>query len=75
MPDVTWQEEAPPELVALMWAGDMDKLQELYPCDCCCKDHTWARCMARHYNGCRSGLRFGVSEPVEDEVQAEGSRP
>lgn len=62
MPETNWQEKAPPEMVALMWAGDTERLQELYPCECCCKEHTHTTCPARHYNGCRSGLPYGVAE-------------
>lgn len=36
-----------------MWAGDVDKLQELAGCECCCSDHTFNRCPARAWEGCR----------------------
>lgn len=62
----SWQNDIPPEMLTLMWTGDMDKLYELYPCQCCCDEHTHAHCEARHYNGCRSGLPYGVLIPSED---------
>lgn len=38
-----------------MWAGDLDTLQELAPCRCCCDEHTFGDCEAREWGGCRGG--------------------
>ena len=47
------------QLADAMWAGDLDKLQELAPCDCCCGEHTFPNCEARLWGGCRSGMPYG----------------
>lgn len=49
-------------LKAAMWAGDLDTLNEIAPCGCCCDEHTHAYCEARLWEGCRGGLPYGVSE-------------
>jgi hypothetical protein len=37
-----------------MWAGDVDKLDELAHCRCCCWEHTYGRgCPAYVWGGCR----------------------
>jgi hypothetical protein len=36
-----------------MWAGDVDLLDELAPCRCCCHEHTFESCEAREWGGCR----------------------
>ena len=36
-----------------MWAGDVDRLQELAGCICCCDEHTFEHCPARQWDGCR----------------------
>jgi hypothetical protein len=36
-----------------MWAGDVDRLNELAPCRCCCAEHTFSNCEAREWGGCR----------------------
>lgn len=41
------------ELEAAMWAGDIDRLRELAPCQCCCADHFFDCCEARVWGGCR----------------------
>lgn len=41
------------ELEAAIWAGDVDRLQELAPCRCCCHEHTFEWCEARAWGGCR----------------------
>jgi hypothetical protein len=38
-----------------MWAEDADALNELAPCRCCCRQHTFYDCPARDWNGCRGG--------------------
>lgn len=45
-----------------LWAGDVDALDELAPCSCCCYEHTHAYCPARLWGGCRGGLALGESE-------------
>lgn len=36
-----------------MWAGDVEKLEELCGCECCCSEHTGGGCPARSWGGCR----------------------
>lgn len=36
-----------------IWEGDLDTLQELAPCRCCCAEHTFEHCPARAWFGCR----------------------
>ena len=37
-----------------MWAGDVDRLQELAGCECCCSEHTYGPgCPAYVWGGCR----------------------
>lgn len=45
-----------------MWSGNVDRLHELAPCDCCCDEHTSVHCPAREWNGCKSGLAPGEDE-------------
>lgn len=40
-------------LYAAYWSGDLDKLRELAPCDCCCGDHFYEGCPAVVWDGCR----------------------
>jgi len=47
-----------------MYAGDMDRLWELAPCNCCCDEHTFAGCPARLWGGCRGGQ----GDPEADEA-------
>lgn len=49
-----------------MWAGDVDKLHELAPCECCCHEHTFLYCPAREWGGCRSGLAPGETDPWDE---------
>ena len=42
-----------PALDAAIWAGDVDLVDELAPCRCCCFDHTHAGCPARKVGTCR----------------------
>ncbi len=53
-------------LLDAMWAGDLDALGELAPCECCCGEHTSAGCAAREWGGCRSGLRPGETDPWDE---------
>lgn len=41
------------DLDAAIWAGDVDRLQELAGCGCCCDEHTFEDCPARAWGGCR----------------------
>jgi hypothetical protein len=41
------------ELTRAMWEGDLDKLNDLAGCDCCCADHFFEHCPARVWGGCR----------------------
>jgi hypothetical protein len=37
-----------------MWSGDVDTLNELAPCKCCCDEHTYGPgCPAYQWGGCR----------------------
>lgn len=36
-----------------VWAGDVDTLNELAHCGCCCHEHTFEDCAARRWFGCR----------------------
>lgn len=36
-----------------MWAGDVDELSRLAPCDCCCDEHFFEHCPAMAWGGCR----------------------
>ena len=51
-----------------LWAGDVDLLQELAPCVCCCDEHTHPYCAARLWEGCRGGMPYGVSQRDEDRA-------
>ncbi len=42
-----------PEIERAMWEGDVNKLDELAPCGCCCHEHTFENCPARDWYGCR----------------------
>lgn len=49
-------------VLSAMWAGDVEKLDELAPCVCCCWEHTFApHCPAFVWNGCR-----GQDTPAEE---------
>ncbi len=41
------------QIETAMWAGDVEKLDELAPCRCCCHEHTFDHCPARQWSGCR----------------------
>lgn len=45
-----------------MWAGDINKLDEIAPCRCCCHEHTFADCPARQWNGCRGQLTMTYAD-------------
>jgi hypothetical protein len=36
-----------------MWAGDVELLDEIAHCRCCCGEHTFYDCPARAWYGCR----------------------
>lgn len=52
------------ELQDAIWAGDIDRLDELAPCQCCCADHTFGDCPARQWNGCRGGTHDPTAERI-----------
>ena len=41
------------ELERAMWAGDIERLDEIARCRCCCHEHTFEWCYARIWGGCR----------------------
>lgn len=53
-----------------MWAGDVELLDKLARCVCCCHEHTFTDCPAREWNGCRSGLAPG--ETLEESLGERG---
>lgn len=43
-----------PEIARAIWEGDVDRLQELAGCRCCCSEHTFGSgCPAYAWGGCR----------------------
>jgi hypothetical protein len=63
---VTEHEELDPRIKEAIWAGDVETLDELARCVCCCSEHTHLGCPARVWNGCRSGLEPG-EEPYDEK--------
>jgi hypothetical protein len=41
------------EIERAMWEGNIDKLDKLAGCICCCAEHTFESCPARAWHGCR----------------------
>jgi len=41
------------ELEGALWVGDIDRIQELASCGCCCDEHFFEDCPARVWGGCR----------------------
>lgn len=41
------------DLDVAIWAGDVDKIEEIAHCVCCCGEHTFENCPARQWGGCR----------------------
>ena len=58
-------EELLKQIHQAMWDNDEDKLKELAPCGCCCSDHTFMCCPARHWGGCGGG---GLGEKSIDMI-------
>ncbi len=52
-------------LEALLWAGDENALHRALPCICCCDEHTFERCPARLWEGCR-----GQGTPTHADLKA-----
>jgi hypothetical protein len=50
------------ELTDAMWAGDVERLHELAPCNCCCDEHTSESCEARSWHGCRGQTTMTSAE-------------
>jgi hypothetical protein len=42
-----------PRLARAIWEGDVDLLNEIAGCICCCGEHTFTGCPARQWGGCR----------------------
>jgi hypothetical protein len=57
-----------------IWEGDLDKLQELAPCGCCCGEHYFRHCQARVWGGCR-GNHDDVEEAEWQRFYAEVECP
>lgn len=45
-----------------MWRGDIDALDELAHCRCCCWEHTFEWCPARVWGGCRGSGSMSHAE-------------
>lgn len=45
-----------------LWSGDIDTLNELAPCRCCCHEHTFDGCLARAWFGCRGQFTMTHTE-------------
>jgi len=50
-------EEQQKKIADAMWAKDLDALEELAPCKCCCNEHTFRDCPARAWHGCRGSFQ------------------
>ena len=48
-----------------MWEGDVNTLDEIAGCVCCCDEHTFEHCPARLWEGCR-----GQGSMTKDDVAA-----
>lgn len=48
----TWEPDDA-RLRQAIWEGDIDTLSEIAHCRCCCSEHTFERCPARAWGGCR----------------------
>lgn len=54
------------QIESAMWAGDIDMLHQLAPCDCCCDEHTMGpTCPAWAWGGCR-----GRDSMTRNEMQS-----
>lgn len=53
------------EILDAMWAGDVNLLNELAGCGCCCGEHTHEGCPAREWFGCR-----GQGSMTRDEEES-----
>jgi hypothetical protein len=49
-------------LTEAIWAGDVETLDRLAPCRCCCAEHTFASCPARAWHGCRGSSATDFDE-------------
>jgi hypothetical protein len=53
-----------------MWAGDVETLDRLAPCRCCCSEHTYGSgCPAYAWGGCRGQGRDDPSDDYEGWVR------
>ncbi len=53
------------ELQKAIREGDLDKLQELAPCGCCCDEHFFENCPSRAWGGCRGQCSLTVKDIEE----------
>jgi hypothetical protein len=48
---------------AALWAGDVDRLDEIAHCDCCCAEHTSGTCCPAYvWGGCRGQNTMTLEE-------------
>jgi hypothetical protein len=55
-----------------MWDGDVELLDRLAPCGCCCHEHTFDDCPARRWHGCRGSGYIDVESWVRHYAQHHG---
>lgn len=56
-------EDMDARLAEALWAGDVDTLQALAGCECCCWEHTYGNgCPAYQWGGCRGQDSMGRAE-------------
>lgn len=53
------------QLKAALWAGDVNELDRLAGCICCCDEHTFEHCPARVWFGCRGQYTLTRAEVQE----------
>lgn len=54
-------------LAAAMWQGDLDKLNAMAGCGCCCYEHFFEHCAARVWGGCRGQASLTRADYAEWE--------
>jgi hypothetical protein len=59
-----WTDPLPPVLAKAVWEGDVDLLNDLAPCRCCCHEHTLESCEARLWGGCRGQYTMTRAEAL-----------
>ncbi len=53
-----------------MWAQDLEKLNELAHCDCCCDEHYSYKCPALIWNGCRGSRSVAEDKEYNSYLRA-----